>query len=178
MNFFVRVFKVMIFTSAELLAFLDSPELSWWNPLWKMVQISFQGRSHLFESTTFLSESIFRRWVSKVVAPVLSAYSPFEANTIFFFFTSYLSLPFPTSFFTTYSQSALLFLQQMALQGFLLPPNASAWFEPKPVELHQTGTFDGRTPTELQRRGKTNMTLFRTRVFQHPETRDTLRSGI
>ena len=46
-----------------------------------------------------------------------------------------------STFFTTYSQTALLFLQcllqQVALLGFFCPPpNAAAWFEPTSVELH------------------------------------------
>ena len=42
-----------------------------------------------------------------------------------------------------YSQTALLFLQQMALLGFFLPPYAAAWFKPTSVELNQTRTFEG-----------------------------------
>ena len=31
------------------------------------------------------------------------------------------------------------------LFNFFLPPYAAAWFEPTSVELHQTGTFEGRS---------------------------------
>ena len=41
--------------------------------------------------------------------------------------------------------STLTSTQQMALQGFCLPQYAVAWFEPTSVELHQTGTFEGRS---------------------------------
>ena len=49
-------------------------------------------------------------------------------------------------FFTTYFQNCALIyeLQQTALLGFFLPPYAGARLEPT-VELHQTGTFEGRS---------------------------------
>ena len=47
------------------------------------------------------------------------------------------------TFFHYLLQRALLFLRQMALLGFFLPPSAAAWFEPMSVELYQTGTSEG-----------------------------------
>ena len=52
---------------------------------------------------------------------------------------------FLASFFATFSQTSRLFLQQMALLGLLcLPPYAAA-VKRAHEELHQTGTFEGRT---------------------------------
>ena len=41
--------------------------------------------------------------------------------------------------------TALLFLRQMALLRFFLPPYAAAWFEPTSVQFLQTGSFEERS---------------------------------
>ena len=111
--------------------------------------------SDFFFMSLFVDEKLekiqylFRRRKSQYLAP--TTFKQFPPRTRIFLLDDQSNYKV---FFTTYSQTALLYLWQIALLGFFLPPYAAAWserelaylwacFKPMSVELHQTGTFEG-----------------------------------
>ena len=141
----------------ELLA--ESWETKWKGPFCGQRLKDLMRKKNLISDFFFMSlfvdeklekiQYLFRRRKSQYLAP--TTFKQFPPRTRIFLLDDQSNYKV---FFTTYSQTALLYLWQIALLGFFLPPYAAAWSErelaylwacfiPMTVELHQTGTFEG-----------------------------------